>query len=277
VKCQYCGRDEALPFKCQYCEGFFCAEHRLPENHACPEGWRAKALREEAPQPIIGGKGEYEYTVTYTPYGFKSKRFWFSQTELKHLVVSALLVMGVGLSWVLFAFFSTNLFEIPPSEILLIMAFVFACIFLFHEIAHKIVAQHYGLWAEFRLTLFGALLTLLSIISPFKIVSPGAVMIVGASGKETVGKTAIAGPLTNIIFCAVSFAFTLLLPQGNYFFVLALFSAALNAFIAVLNLVPLGILDGWKVFNWNKIVWATAFSSSVVLLIAISVLYPFIL
>jgi len=267
VKCHYCGRDEPLPFRCQYCQGFFCSEHRLPENHACPEGWRARASREETPQTIKRGKTPYEYTVTYTPFGIKPKRFWFSQTELKHLALSALLVMSVGLSWVLLLGLAF------PPEILLIMAFVFTFVFLSHEIAHKIVAQHYGLWAEFRLTLLGALVTLLSIISPFKIVSPGAVMIAGASSKATVGKTAVGGPLTNIIFCAVSFAFSLLLPWSSYFFLVAVFSAAFNAFIAVLNLIPMGILDGRKVFDWNKIVWAVAFSCSVVLIIGIFALY----
>jgi len=270
VKCQYCGRDEALPFKCPYCQGFFCAEHRLPESHACHEGWRARAFSEEAPQTTRGGQrgqSPYEYTITYKPSGLKPRRFWFSQTEIKHLAISALLVMGVGLSWVLLLGLT-----FLPLEILFIMAFVFTFVFLSHEMAHKIVAQHYGLWAEFRLTLFGALITLLSIVSPFKIVSPGAVMIAGSSDRGTVGKTSIAGPLTNIIFCAVSFSLTQFLT--DYFFVVALFSAAFNAFIAVLNLIPIAILDGKKIFDWDKIVWAAAFSSSVALMIGIFALYP---
>ncbi len=39
--------------------------------------------------------------------------------------------------------------------------------FLTHEIAHKVTAQKKGLWAEFRLTTFGALLTFVSIFLPF--------------------------------------------------------------------------------------------------------------
>lgn len=26
----------AMPFKCKRCGGYFCANHRLPENHNCP-------------------------------------------------------------------------------------------------------------------------------------------------------------------------------------------------------------------------------------------------
>ncbi|MFX1449151.1 MAG: AN1-type zinc finger domain-containing protein [Promethearchaeota archaeon] len=34
--CEYCGeRISFLPFKCKYCGGAYCKEHRLPENHQC--------------------------------------------------------------------------------------------------------------------------------------------------------------------------------------------------------------------------------------------------
>jgi len=220
---------------------------------------KARAPHKEAP---------FEYKVTYTPP--RSAKFGFSFTEVRHLTISALLVSGVGLSML-----GTSLLSVQP-EIAAVLVLAFTCAFLLHEIAHKIVAQRYGLWAEFRLTLLGVLITLLSIVSPFfKIISPGAVMIAGTASKETVGKTAIAGPLTNIIFCVGSFALTFLLPSP--FFQVALFTAAFNAFIAVLNLIPIGILDGWKVFEWSKILWALAFVSSVALIIAIVTSYPSLL
>lgn len=34
-KCHICGKEELIPFKCAYCGGYFCAEHRLPERHNC--------------------------------------------------------------------------------------------------------------------------------------------------------------------------------------------------------------------------------------------------
>ena len=36
-KCEFCGKEELLPFRCPYCGKYFCIEHRLPENHNCPE------------------------------------------------------------------------------------------------------------------------------------------------------------------------------------------------------------------------------------------------
>ncbi len=34
--CEHCGEKiPFLPFKCKYCGGAYCKEHRLPENHQC--------------------------------------------------------------------------------------------------------------------------------------------------------------------------------------------------------------------------------------------------
>lgn len=35
AKCDVCGREEVLPYRCSYCGGVFCSEHRLPEKHGC--------------------------------------------------------------------------------------------------------------------------------------------------------------------------------------------------------------------------------------------------
>ncbi|MDH5268275.1 MAG: AN1-type zinc finger domain-containing protein, partial [Candidatus Bathyarchaeota archaeon] len=94
MECQYCKKDVLLPFKCPYCGGYFCNEHRLPENHACPEYWKVLAPREEAPSPTITEIPErrpYEYSFTYTSPRPTSKIFWFSPKELKHLTIGALL------------------------------------------------------------------------------------------------------------------------------------------------------------------------------------------
>lgn len=259
MKCQYCGKDETLPFKCQYCKGLFCREHRLPENHSCPMAEQARAPKEEPPP--------FEYKVSYTP---PRAKFGFSATEIRDLAISTLLVSAVGLSML-----GVGLLDAQP-ELVAVLVLLFTSTFLIHEIAHKLVAQNYGLWAEFRLTLIGALITLVSIVSPlFKIISPGAVMIAGTASKETIGKTSIAGPLTNIVFCMVAFAFTFILPENLV--VVAVFTAFFNALIAVLNLIPIGILDGWKVFQWSKIIWALAFISSISLLIAMLRQYPSLL
>lgn len=37
MKCDICGKEEPLPFRCKYCDGVFCSSHRLPEGHHCPK------------------------------------------------------------------------------------------------------------------------------------------------------------------------------------------------------------------------------------------------
>ena len=36
--CSYpdCVEEDSLPFKCKLCEQYYCAKHRLPEQHDCP-------------------------------------------------------------------------------------------------------------------------------------------------------------------------------------------------------------------------------------------------
>jgi len=156
------------------------------------------------------------------------------------------------------------------------LAVVFAFSFITHELAHKIAAQRYGLWAEFRITVWGAIITLLSIISPFKIISPGAVMIGGMADRKTIGKISIVGPSTNI-FLALLFLLLVQVSQISVVFGFGFafaFGVLINSFIACFNLIPFGILDGFKVFSWNKVVWAVAFSMSVALTVYSYLSFP---
>ena len=152
MKCEKCQKEEVLPFRCPYCGGYFCSEHRLPENHDCPKIELARAPKMETPKMIIQKQKPYEYTVSHGVLKPRWKRIRFSEKEIKHLAVAALLVIGVGFS--LAQYISRD----PYSLALLTLAFTMS--FLLHEIAHKIAAQKKGFWAEFRLTLTGAILTL---------------------------------------------------------------------------------------------------------------------
>jgi len=230
-----------MPFKCSYCGQLFCGEHRLPENHDCPEYLRVRGPRE---QTVAKTEPWYQGGFTVTPPLRRGgKIIWFSSTELKHLLIGALLTLAIGFSMPLYSM--PELYGFP--EVLTVLAIVFAFSFITHELAHKIIAQHYGLWAEFRITMIGALITLLSIISPFKIISPGAVMIGGMADKKTIGKTSIAGPLTNISLALLFLVLARVLHHSIAF--AFAFGVLINSLIALINLIPFGILDGFKVFS----------------------------
>jgi Zn-dependent protease len=86
-------------------------------------------------------------------------------------------------------------------------------------------------------------------------------MISGLAGREKIGKVSIAGPITNIALSIMFFLIALAMPQHPFVVVLAAF----NAWIALFNLIPLGILDGFKIFVWDKKIWASAFMISIIL------------
>lgn len=178
-----------------------------------------------------------------------------SLTEIVHLALGTLLVMLVGLSIAFKGVFSTSL------SLALWLTLIFTLAFIPHELCHKIVAKVYGLWAEFRLTLLGVMITLISILSPIKIVSPGAVVISGEADRKIIGKISLSGPLINLVLFTIFLTLSLAIsafPIKTAF----LLGSAINAFVALFNLIPFSLLDGAKVFWWNKYVWALAFIAS---------------
>ena len=181
----------------------------------------------------------------------------FSPTEIRHIAIGVILVSGVGLS-----FFTLRAF---PSWLAIVAAvFFFTAGFLVHELTHKAMAQRYGMWAEFRLDKFGAALTLLSAISPLKIIAPGAVVIAGNTTTDRVGRTAAAGPTTNILISSLLLGLAEVLhPIG--FMEALLAGSAINAFMALFNLIPFGVFDGLKVFRWNKQVWLVLLALAVLI------------
>jgi Zn-dependent protease len=270
MNCQKCGQETIMPFQCPYCGGQFCSEHRLPENHQCPRIGLAHAQKQEVVADVFAPKkNSYQFSVSYGQPRNVKGRVYVSPTELKHLIPAALLIIAIGFSIVFYNnYFNSNYFtNVGWGWIeISIFAFLLTASFLIHEMAHKVTAQRNGLWAEFRLTTWGAVITLISVFTPLRLISPGAVMIAGPAKRDEVGKISIAGPAVNLSISLIMLAAASLTGSFPYY-VLFLWIASFNAFIAVFNLIPFGILDGQKIFSWNKLVWAVAFAASAALTI----------
>ena len=86
-------------------------------------------------------------------------------------------------------------------------------------------------------------------------------MISGSATREEMGKVSLAGPATNILLSVILFG--LALPSPNSYQYILFLAAFLNGFMALFNLIPVGILDGFKIFSWDKKVWGLAFAVSV--------------
>ena len=266
MKCQVCGLEVDLPFKCNYCEHLYCPEHRLPENHECAESWRVKAVRSARATVSPLQLASATNSILLSP---QSHRIRFSNTEVRHLAVGTALVTLAGISFFLGSPLSVGVIGLVLSSIL------FSSGFILHELAHKYVAQGYGLWAEFRVNMTGLLLTAISIVSPIKFIAPGAVMIAGFADSERMGRTAFAGPLVNIVITtALLFVLPILPSAALYQAVLA--GATINAFLALFNLIPFAVFDGQKVYAWNRRYWATLILISITLTVYTNfILRPF--
>ncbi len=131
-----------------------------------------------------------------------------------------------------------------------ILAFSAGLGFLLHELAHKMVAQHYGAWAEFRSD--DKMLLIMLVISAFGFIfaAPGAVFHSGNTTFQQRGKISLAGPLVNIAL-AILFLGLTFTPLA----ILGLYGSRINAWLALFNMLPFGPLDGTKVLAWNPFVW----------------------
>jgi len=184
-----------------------------------------------------------------------------SETELKDLIKPwAAISLAFGI--LLFKSYSASFYSA-----IIISSLTVGIGFLFHELGHKIVAQKYGCFAEFRS--FDQMLILAILMSYFLGVlfaAPGAVMIQGPVGKGRNGKISAAGPLVNLALALLFFALLFLGPSG-ILKAIALYGFIINSWLALFNMIPIGNFDGVKILAWNKTIYG--------IIVAVSLLFLF--
>jgi len=191
--------------------------------------------------------------------------FKFSSNEIRDLFISFFVIS------VAFSILYSNLNFSGMLNILPMVMVGVGLGFILHEVAHKITAMRYGYWAEYKTWTPGLFIALISSLFGFIFAAPGAVHIYGQymTDREN-GIISVAGPLTNIllslIFLAVAIYLLMIYPLLNspiigapiwasVLFVTCTLGFAINAFLALFNLIPFAILDGAKVFRWNPLIW----------------------
>ena len=202
-------------------------------------------------------------------------KFTYSVTEIKHLIIAALAI-AFAFSMILFrqelfkAFAEKQFMQIPLY--LSISLIIVGLAFILHELGHKFIAQKKGLWAEFRMWPMGLVLAIVTSLFGFIFAAPGAVMISqrGAShpgfshvSSKDMGQIGAAGPVVNIILATIFVVMAILSP-----FILArinvwLIAAQVNTWLAIFNLIPFGMLDGYKIWRWNPLIWGGLMGLSV--------------
>jgi Zn-dependent protease len=131
--------------------------------------------------------------------------------------------------------------------------------FIMHEMGHRAVAKRFGCIAQYRAWMEGLVLALIMAFATggrFIFAAPGAVYIYkpGLTRREN-GMISAAGPMMNILLGV----FFLWFFMGTSFPEFAQWGFKVNMFLALFNLVPFGPLDGAKVLEWNRTVWAIMF------------------
>ena len=218
-----------------------------------PDKWLSENMNQRKIYYSFQDMPSSEYYNQSTNYPDSSK-IRFSKTEIIHLLI-AMSVLTLAFTFAFVGGFSgastKNILYFLPLAF-----FAIATAFVCHEIAHKYMGQKYGYWSEFRMYPMGLLLALLlGIATGFVFAAPGAVRIFGNPNLEQSGKISVAGPLTNLIIAIIS-TIIALYTTGHIAYI-AFFIAWINAFLAFFNLIPLGPLDGTKIFRWNKPIWIT--------------------
>ncbi len=148
---------------------------------------------------------------------------------------------------------STFLYFIPIAAIGVSLSFIL------HELMHKLFAQRYGAHAEFRTSYTGLAITLVTGAFGFLLGIPGATYIYTNSfTKKENGIVSLVGPLTNFIVFGAFLAVSVILhPASNTFLSNVItFTIFISILLAFFNMLPIMPLDGSKVLQWNKLIYA---------------------
>ncbi|MEA3199333.1 MAG: hypothetical protein QOE90_761 [Thermoplasmata archaeon] len=234
-------------------------------------------------------------------------RIFFSWEEIGHLALGST-VLTLAFALVL-GIRTGGAFVLPPGfdfsdapRLLFFSAIVVLPAFVLHEIAHKIVAQRKDMWAEFRASIKGLVVGfILTAGIGFLALVPGAVQIYGKGRDQALyelrearlhgdasevafataelrdaarneGIISVVGPILNLV---LGYGALLLEPVvgpirvsrdfGNLLEVIVL----LNGILAAFNMLPIGPLDGRKVWHWSKLAFVGMWAMIVALALLI--------
>lgn len=133
---------------------------------------------------------------------------------------------------------------------------------ILHELAHRVVARHFGARAHFIANDGMLLLSILIAFTGFLFAAPGAVWHEGYLTRRQVALIAAAGPVTNMLLALLCVGLMILSGAfvSDLVFTGLVLGYSINALLGIFNLLPFGPLDGAKVLQWSGMALAVLFA-----------------
>jgi Zn-dependent protease len=223
-----------------------------------------------------------EFLAGYPPR--PTHRLTTSPTEVSHVLI-AFVVLTIDIALVRT---QISVFQSPTGVAAGVPAFVgglgvaaLAALtgFVAHEMAHKVVAQRHGFWAEFRMSPAGLLFSLATALFGFLLALPGATVIGGMGDVREWGRTSVAGPATNLVFGGAFLGAAFWVGHAYNapdLWASLMFLAFVNGIFAAFNLLPFGPLDGRKVLRWSPALWTLSFGLALLFIGAVLLVLLFL-
>ncbi len=133
---------------------------------------------------------------------------------------------------------------------------------ILHEVAHRVVARHFGATAHFVANDGMLILSILIAFAGFLFAAPGAVWHSGYLTKRQSGLVAAAGPVTNMVLALIFAALFFVLRDTAPSLLISgvAMGFLINALLGAFNMLPIGPIDGAKILNWSAPVFVGLFA-----------------
>ena len=242
------------PIFCPHC-GFRISDRTPPPASSFPTNWSTEFPWDES-----------RYTEKI------SQPFSFSRTEVRDILIAWIalsVAFTIAITGGLLNGFGSRLDMVIDGvaeylnleETFLLALATIGVGFVLHELMHKFVAERYGFSAEFRMWWQGLGLALFCALT-FGVVfaAPGATYFMGINVSEKENAIiSLAGPLTNVAIALLFLPLLLVNSTNLIIFEAGYLGCYFNFFLATFNMLPIFVLDGAKVWRWNKVYWAAVF------------------
>ncbi|MFW9852606.1 MAG: AN1-type zinc finger domain-containing protein [Candidatus Thorarchaeota archaeon] len=297
--CSYpgCEEEDSLPFKCKLCSQYYCAKHRLPEQHDCPKIalYQSDEYKKAKVSPIVTRVEEplkrIEHSDYLSPRDAEQKSIFFQPRDRfllrspmfslfsfrynsANILVATFYVFVIMsihfiIDQTLFKGASLNIFA---AWIVLTYFISIGLIYGGHMVVENIVARNLRVRSGHVLWLQGFLVGLFSILIPF-VILPSFLVFRDVDNKyKERGIVALAGIVWILFWQVLVFIFNVLTLAGIQVLP-AIFLLGVNILATffyiylIFNLIPFGLNNGRYIANWNKkLVWYL-FTASFIFLI----------